>query len=125
MRLFSTRSKQTSANIKSSKQDKDVSARILLPNHGAIVMNHGGQSNGGPVVDNVAVFSANNKELTGELEVHNPRGSGRKRCRAIRIRLRQVSRLNMGKPRGWERDVLFERTIEHKGAIILEEGVQR
>lgn len=124
MRLFGSRNGTKPTNGK-TKEPKDVTARILLPNHGAIVMNQAAQADGGHIVHNVAVFSSQNKELTGELEIHNPRGSGRKRCRALRIRLRQVSRLNMGKQRGWERDVLFERTIEHKGAIILEEGVQR
>jgi hypothetical protein len=65
------------------------------------------------------------RELRGELEIDVPKGMGQKRCRAIRLTLRNICRLNMGPVRGWEEDVLFERTIEVKGAIILEEGVQR
>lgn len=65
------------------------------------------------------------RELSGELEIDVPRGMGTKRCRAIRMTLRNICRLNMGHIRGWEEDLLFERTIEVKGAIILEEGVQR
>lgn len=64
-------------------------------------------------------------ELSGELEVDVPRGMGRRRCRAIRMTLKNTCRLNMGPARMWEEDVLFERTIEVKGAIILQEGVQR
>lgn len=65
------------------------------------------------------------RELSGEIEIDIPRGSGRRRCRAIRVTLRNVAKLYMGPDRGWEEDVLFERTLEVKGAIILEEGVSR
>ncbi|TXT16037.1 hypothetical protein VHUM_00540 [Vanrija humicola] len=50
---------------------------------------------------------------------------GPRRCRAIRVTLKSVCKLNMGPDRGWEEDVLFERQVEVKGAIILHEGVQR
>lgn len=65
------------------------------------------------------------RELNGELEIDVPRGMGRRRCRAIRLTLKNVARLFMGEQRGWEEDVLFERTLEVKGAIILEEGLSR
>ncbi|RSH94654.1 hypothetical protein EHS25_004459 [Saitozyma podzolica] len=36
-----------------------------------------------------------------------------------------VRRLNLGPMRGWEDDVLFERKVEIRGRIVLEEGKQR
>lgn len=65
------------------------------------------------------------RELSGSLDIHVPQGSGRRRVRAIRLRLVQVCRLYMGEKRGWEKDTLFERTTENRGAILLEEGYNR
>lgn len=119
MRLFSRPGSRASQR---NHKDK-VSVRILLGNNGAVMMSthrvDSGPHNG---IDEPQYA---NSELSGEIEIRVPRGSGRQRCRCIRVMLRQVTRLHMGEKRGWERDTLFERMIENRGAIILEEGVQR
>jgi hypothetical protein len=134
LRLFSSRPNSRASSRPSSrngnkpslgtvlKTHKDVSVRLLLNSHGAVIMTQN-RIDTGPADVSAAQYA--DGQLTGEVEINVARGSGRKRCRAIRIRLQQVARLHMGKERGWERDVLFERTIENRGAIILEEGVQR
>lgn len=65
------------------------------------------------------------RELSGEIEIAIRRGNGPVRCKAIRATVRSLCRLYMGEQRGWEEDVLFERSVEMTGAIILEEGLQR
>jgi hypothetical protein len=65
------------------------------------------------------------QELSGDIEIDVPEGSGRLRCNAITVALKSVSRLNLGPMRGWEDDVLFERKVEIRGRIVLEEGKQR
>ncbi|GFZ42594.1 hypothetical protein JCM24511_00310 [Saitozyma sp. JCM 24511] len=65
------------------------------------------------------------QELSGDIEIDVPEGSGRVRCNAITVALKSVSRLNLGPMRGWEDDVLFERKVEIRGRIVLEEGKQR
>lgn len=66
-----------------------------------------------------------NREVSGEIEIDVKRGTGPIRCRAIKVTMRSLCRLYMGEKRGWEEDVLFERTVERKGALVLEEGRQR
>jgi len=121
MRLFGSR--PSSRNGTKTSKKKDVTARLLVSNNGVVLMTQhridSGQHDGGTTPEYA------DAKLSGELEIRVERGSGKKRCRAIRIRLVQVARLHMGKERGWEKDVLFERTIENRGAIVLEEGVQR
>lgn len=95
---------------------------INVPSYGGVFMTrvaHDSDGSAGYSEDHAG------RELSGEIEIDLPRGTGRRRCRAIRVRLCNVSRLYMGPDRGWEEDVLFERTLEVKGAIILEEGVSR
>lgn len=108
-----------------SRGHKRIRIQLNVPNYGGVFMTrqrHDVQD--GPNGElNPPDFME--QELSGELEIEVPKGMGRKRCRAIRLTLRNVCRLNMGPIRGWEEDDLFQRTIEVKGAIILEEGVQR
>lgn len=67
--------------------------------------------------------------VSGELDIVVPPGSGRRRCKAIRVTYRSVARLNMGPMRGWEEDVIFERKCElvcgTSEGIILGEGLSR
>lgn len=67
-------------------------------------------------------------ELPGTLEIGMPPHMGKRRVRAIRIGMTATTRLDMGKGRGWEEDIIFSRMIEIKGAdgagIVLEPGVQ-
>lgn len=97
---------------------------INVPSYGGVFMTRVAQDSEGSDATQRDVDHAG-RELSGEIEIDLPRGTGRRRCRAVRVRLRNVSRLYMGPERGWEEDVLFERTLEVKGAIILEEGVSR
>ncbi|GFZ44359.1 hypothetical protein JCM24511_02081 [Saitozyma sp. JCM 24511] len=66
--------------------------------------------------------------LRGELDVYIP-PRGRRRCKAIRVRLQTLARLNMGPKRGWEEDVIFEGKCEvlcgTSEGLWLDEGVQR
>jgi hypothetical protein len=66
--------------------------------------------------------------LRGELDAYIPPG-GRRRCKAIRVGVQTLARLNMGPTRGWEEDVIFERKCEMLSGtsegLWLEEGIQR
>jgi len=109
-----------------SRSQKHVRIQLNVPNYGGVFMtrNRVDVQNEADA-ESVQPPEFKEAELSGELEIDVPKGMGRRRCRAIRLTLRNVCRLNMGPIRGWEEDNLFERTIEVKGAIILEEGVQR
>jgi len=67
--------------------------------------------------------------LHGDLETSLPEGSGRKRCKAIRVGLRTAISLDLGVGRMAEEDVIFERKVEIRGGradgLVLEEGSQR
>lgn len=67
-------------------------------------------------------------ELSGTLEIGMPLHLGKRRVKAIRIGMSGVTRLDMGKNRGWEEDEIFKRKIEIRGAdeagITLEPGTQ-
>lgn len=60
----------------------------------------------------------------GRLEVFLPPGSGRSRCKSIKIGFRTTSTLDLGPKRGKEEDVVFERSIVLDEGTILEEGSQ-
>lgn len=108
----------------SSPAPRGVKLQINVPSYGGVFMTGmGAEGDADADAEDGAQFL--DRELSGELEIDVPRGMGRRRCRAIRLTLKNVARLNMGDGRGWEEDVLFERTLEMKGAIILEEGLQR
>lgn len=99
---------------------KGIKMTINIPSYGGVFMTQhrvDGEDGQGPTFID--------RELSGELEIWLPKGYGKRRCRAIRMKLRNVARLNMGPMRGWEEDCLFERSTEIKGAIVLEEGLQR
>lgn len=100
---------------------------INVPSHGGVFMTRPAPDQEHGQATSVADLERGDgaRELNGEVEIDIPRGTGRRRCRAVRVTLRNVSRLFMGPERGWEEDVLFERSLEVKGAIILEEGVSR
>ncbi|BEI98873.1 hypothetical protein CcaverHIS631_0311720 [Cutaneotrichosporon cavernicola] len=98
---------------------------INVPSYGGVFMTRPAPDADHGSVSTLADIDTRGRELHGEVEIDLPRGTGRRRCRAVRVTLRNVSRLHMGDERGWEEDVLFERTLEVKGAIILEEGVTR
>lgn len=65
--------------------------------------------------------------LHGELEIINRNGP--RRCKAIRVGLRTVLKLDLGPGRKCEEDVLFERRVEMIGStadgIWLAQGSQR
>ncbi|TXT14018.1 uncharacterized protein COLE_00211 [Cutaneotrichosporon oleaginosum] len=98
---------------------------INVPSYGGVFMTRPAPDQDHGQVSTPADIDHRGRELHGEVEIDLPRGTGRRRCRAVRVTLRNVSRLYMGQERGWEEDVLFERALEVKGAIILEEGVTR
>lgn len=60
----------------------------------------------------------------GRLEVFVPPGTGRSRCKSIKIGFRTTSTLDLGPKRGKEEDVIFERVIVIGEGTILEEGSQ-
>ena len=72
------------------------------------------------------------RESRGELEVEIPQGMGKIRVKAIRVGMRTETELTLGEGRYKERDTIFERKLEIRGAgaggedgIVLNEGVQR
>ncbi|ORY27000.1 hypothetical protein BCR39DRAFT_560276 [Naematelia encephala] len=68
------------------------------------------------------------REVNGELEIIVPDGWGPKRCKAIRVGIKSLAKLDMGPERGWEEDKIFHREVELHGVeegIILHEGTQR
>lgn len=126
-RFFSSSGSRTASP---SFKSKNVRLTINIPSYGCVFMNC--DPGGSGVLPNDAYMVPPGdpdytigRDLSGELEVEVPRGMGPRRCRAIRVTLKSVCKLNMGPERGWEEDVLFERQVEVKGAIILHEGVQR
>ncbi|GMK53466.1 hypothetical protein CspeluHIS016_0100520 [Cutaneotrichosporon spelunceum] len=98
---------------------------INVPSYGGVFMTRTAPDADQGAIACPADIDTRGRELHGEVEIDLPRGSGRRRCRAVRVTLRNVSRIHMGEERGWEEDVLFERTLEVKGAIVLDEGVTR
>ena len=71
----------------------------------------------------------NDQILQGQFEISLPRGSGRKRCKAIRVGMRTMTKLDIGVGRMGEEDVIFERKVEEiagiSEALWLDEGTQR
>jgi hypothetical protein len=66
-------------------------------------------------------------ELAGTLEIVMPPHLGKRRVKSIRIGMDAVTRLDMGKGRGWEEDTIFKRKIEigaGQAGIVLEPGTQ-
>lgn len=125
MRRFLPGSRSASRTSSPSRSSKRVRIQINVPSYGGVFMTCYHPDVPAALGGSTEIPDNLERDLRGELEIDVPKGMGRKRCRAIRLTLRNICRLNMGPGRGWEEDVLFQRTIEVKGAIILEEGVQR
>lgn len=127
MRFFgsSKANSRPSSRPASPARQKNITCRINVDSYGCFMMhrNRVDEQSLGTSTSVAPMF--HDREISGVLEVEVPRGMGRRRCRSIKLTMRSVCRLNMGDKRGWEKDVLFNRGIEVKGAIILEEGVQR
>jgi len=112
-------------SLSRNKSTDDITLTLRVPSYGTVFMK--------PPDDPlwpIAISEAprNDQLLHGELDIHVPPG-GKRRCKAIRVGLRTVARLNMGPTRGWEEDVIFERKCEVIGGtadgLWLEEGLQR
>lgn len=63
--------------------------------------------------------------LSGEIEVRLPEGYGWTKCLGIRLVLVGWCRLDHGKGRGLEADVISQQTVVVRESVVLEEGSQR
>jgi len=106
----------------SRKAADTVQIDIRVPSYGTVCM---------PFPDPLAYHSdspRNDKELFGDLEILIPAGMGRQKCKAIRVGVRTVAKLDMGRGKP-EEDVLYEGKVEVRGGtadgVVLEEGLQR
>lgn len=102
-----------------------VSIRLNVPAHGGVFMTSHQNTDSTDPASTSQQAEFVDREVSGEIEIEVQQGTGPFKCRAIRTTLLSICRLYMGEARGWEEDVLFERNVELKGALVLEEGVQR
>lgn len=130
LRLLSS-SKVPSSSASNSLSRSAPSTPVLalhVPSYGAVMMN--------PPEDSLnpsnSLYSQgirNDQILHGEFEVALPPGSGRKRCKAIRVGLRTTIKLDLGLGRMGEEDKIFDRKVEviagNSEGLWLDEGTQK
>ena len=111
-----------SSSSPSRKAADSVQINLRVPSYGSVFM---------PFPDPLAYHSdapRSDKELFGDLEISIPAGMGRQKCKAIRVGVRTVTKLDMGRGKP-EEDVVYEGKVEVRGGtadgVVLEEGLQR
>jgi hypothetical protein len=111
---------------KVSSRSSPITLALHVPSYGAIRLN--GNSDPFSELDPNDPHAPRDVPLTGELEVNVPEDLGRQRCKAIRVGVRTVVRLDMGPRRKGEEDTIFERKVEiiagNAEGIWLESGRQ-
>lgn len=110
-------------NLRSASPNRVVShkgtMKLHVPQHGCVILSPPSEP-----VDGHEGPPQEDTLLHGTLEVDMKE---RKRCKAIRVVLEAVVRLDMGEGRGWEQDGVFEREVVIGGGeegIWLEQGLQ-
>ena len=112
-------------HLNNDKQNPNLEGNATIhltghaPRHGSVFM---------PTINDLGDMRRD-PQLIGILEIDLPSHLGRRRCQAIRVGMKSVCKLDLGRERGKEENVIFERTIELKSRagdwIILDPGIQR
>jgi hypothetical protein len=125
LRLLSPRPTESSSSRTAASP---ITLALHVPSYGAIYLS----SNPDPLHERSAPGDASapadDVPLRGELEVVVPDKLGRRRCKAITVGMKTVSRLDLGPGRMGEEDTIFERKVEiiagDADGIWLEPGRQ-
>lgn len=120
-----------SSRGRSTKRDKQPQLSFHVPAYGLLYITHNPSR-----LESYADLPPENENLAGpsqgqlpvcrgELEVMIP--GDMVRCKSIRISFRTILRLAMGPERGWEEDVIAERSLdmEEPDGIVLHAGINR
>lgn len=125
LRLLSPRPAESSSSRTAASP---ITLALHVPSYDAIYLS----SNPDPLHERPtpgdATAPTDDVPLRGELEVVVPDKLGRRRCRAITVGMKTVSRLDLGPGRMGEEDTIFERKVEiiagDADGIWLEPGRQ-